>query len=385
MQHKRTAHAGQMRQPAQRGRGRGRGRGMARGARTATMSRRIERGTDVVMGANSISPTSLTGTVIAQFDINPEMFQDTRLCSVATLWTRWRPVKFEIDIQPSAGAMTSGTYSAGFTFDTDLVFSNGKHLVPVVNAMVPSSTQTIYTKHRLNLPNEPTQRWYHVRGRERQDMVHGRVLVVLSSQIGNITSPSKVEFTFKITWAIEFDGPALPTAQQEEHVYCDPGYEGYHTTSTNDWANGTKLSVKHTAGGALVPFSRLQTGVIYKIDPAANLPYTAKGKGKDAANTTEKVVYGVAITNFGNNKNMAVFKELAYATEFAKTQSVSYCLEYIEAGAAVSPDNPVWVKVDSATIKIAQLEEIIRKLRLSQPSEQASSSSSFDDLQTQDF
>lgn len=363
-------------------RARGRGRGAFRAQRTpreqSTRARTIT-GADMVAVSANLSTSTVVGSVIAEFDVTPSFFDGTRLAAEAQLWSRWKPQHLMLQVIPSAGSLVTGTYCVGFTYEVNAVLGTGIGAVKQINSYIPSSTATVYNKISFNIPVDTAQKWLHTSGRERADMVHGKVFAVLTSPIGNITNDSKINFTFRMVWTVAFEGPVLPgTAETGASVYVDDGYESYHTTSTADWASGGRLSLKHVAGGALCPFSTARSDIVYKLDPVAKLYYVKEDK------TKALVTHAVIIKSFAG-KHFAVFASKETAQKYLQSGSVDDCLPYVEAGDVVTPANPAWIpetttvsKPDPAFLieRLLDLEaRLQRALQLSDNASVASESS----------
>lgn len=359
MQHKRMSHAMQAtplpRQP--------RSQPPRRGAKRQGLASRLNgpgtrtcRGSDMLEVGIQVSTSTNIGTVIAEYDITPKYFEGTRFELESRLWARWRPTSLKVGVRPSAGSMTSGAYAVGFTFDPTARLASAPTAVSVVNAMRPSATASISQPINLVLPREPSQKWYHIQGREKHDMIHGRLFVVLVSKIGNVTTDSRISFNVRLDWTCQFEGMSMPVSVEQQHVYADAGFEGYHTTSTNDWANGDRLSVKHTAGGALVPFSDAESDTLYLLDKQAKLPYKTENGGGF-------ITHAVVIRDFPG-RHFAVFADQASALKYMSSGNADDCLKYYSAGDAINPDNPPWTAVSASNLKIARLECELAALRL---------------------
>lgn len=343
--------------PRMRGRARGRGSVRTTFRSSRNTNSRILTGSDLILTTMAITTKTIVGTLLSMIEINPLTFEGTRLHDEVNLWSRWRPKKLSFEIRSSAGNMTSGSYAVGFTYDTVQNFQTGPHLINVVSALRPSHNANIHTGCTFNVPTNTTQKWYSLRSREKADSTHGRVLLVITSPLGSITADSRVNFTIRLNWTVELDGISFPPSEASNYIYCDTGFEGYHTTSTSDWAGGTKLSVKHTAGGALVPFSTAESGTIYMIEKSAKLDYVKTADG----NTYGTISYGVVIRDFPG-RHLAVFETLVQAQKYLASGNSDDATVYYGAGNAVSPDNPPWKAVDSSTLKTFELEERVEEL-----------------------
>lgn len=385
-QHRRMVHEGQAPVPRATaqvsGRGSGRGRNRNRAVCRGDQGSRTVSGTDMLAVSANVSSVAPVGTVLLEMLLSPLFFVGTRLEAEASLWARWRPVRLSLRIQPSAGSMTSGAYVVGHTFDLNEKFQTNVSAVNRVMAMRPSSTSNIYSPSVFNIPSETSQKWLLTSTHELADSCHGKVVLVLAAPIGNVTSISKISFMLSMNWTVAFEGAVLPgSAGASENVYCDPGYEGYHTTSISDWASGRYLTLKHTAGGAAVPFSMASPEHIYQLDKQAVLKYQKSATSTDLGD----IHYATLIKDYPT-KIFAVFEDEAKAKSYRDSGNLSYCTSYFGAGSPVSPDNPAWIPVaasvtstvSSLEMRVAELSELVSRLLV----QETSVASSFLDLQS---
>lgn len=344
-------------------------------------SLRRARGSDILFTAN-MSTSSQVGDVVYAAPLTPSNFEKTRFQRESVLFSRWRPIRMIIEIIGMAGAMTSGSFTAGWTADPDNWLDNTPQTPVIIGAMKPSVTTSLSKKAKLKIPKSTLQKWFLVDSDEdAADTTHGKFFVCLSGSVGNVTGTSQVSLMIKLHWEVEFRDPSIPTDKATGgSIYADSGYENYFTDSSSDWADGKKLSLKHTQGGSMVPFTGIKPSVVYLLDPAAKLTYnTAKGE-------VRRIYYGVEISG-STNRNMAVFESLQNAKKYAQKGDNTYCIDYYSAGAVVTPSNPAWsqqavvdrTKVD---VRISSLQQQIDKLtkQLSEFGMVASTSSSFQQL-----
>lgn len=284
-----------------------------------------------------------------------------------------------ITVASSAGFMITGSYMVGWTGDSAESFQSGPGVIPRVGALVPSVTSFVGANSTLSIPCDTVQKWLYTSTQESDDSVHGKIVIVLNGSLGTITS-GKITLTVTLTWRCAFEYPRLTGAQVSQTIYAESDYAGYFTTSTSDWAAGTKLSLKQHSGGSLVPFPRARPQTVYQLDPQASLSYYASATSKD------KVAYGVLIPNF-SVKAFAVFKDKDKAKKFAQSGDSSYCLPYYAAGPIVEPDNPAWTEVlglravqqldaEKEELK-AKIAELQAQLAVALDFSEAGSSSSF--------
>lgn len=296
-------------------------------------SRRVA-GTDM-LGLVTVTAPGAVGLPLLEAPLNPGNFASTRFQAEAALWNRWRPLRLNLRIVPSAGTFINGMYTAGWNANPVERLGSADGAVRQLSTYRPNATSHVSKQLVLSIPCEASQRWY-VLGKEVADSTHGVVHAVMSSQLTGVTTGSQVSLYVHLDWEVEFSGPDLPSVSSGSHIYARSGYEGYHTTSVSDWAAGKCLTLKERAGGNAVPFDDAEPGVVYKLDPAAKLQYL-----KDAAGNKSNIKYGVRIPNY-YSPAIAVFEEEAKAKAFASTGDSANCLTYHGAGPAVSPDNPAW-------------------------------------------
>lgn len=342
-QHKKAVHVNCSQPPKARRPRSGRGRRNGGVSRNGGSSRVVS-GSDNIGATVDISTKSEAGSILRVVKMTPSYFTDSRMAAEASLWTRWRPIKMVLHILPSAGALTSGSYVVGFTYGHDERVVNGESAVHMVSAMKPSVSANVHKATTFRVPVDTSRKWYFTSPYNEEDAVHGTVFIVLSAPVGNITEDSKFRFNFKLDWTVAFEGAVLPTlgtAPGGEEIFADDGWEGYHTTSTNDWANGTRLTLKQHAGGELVPFSMARTNTLYELNSKASLTYyTAEGR-------TGKITHGVIIPELGG-KHMAVFPSKSTAQTYLKSKSINDCTPYHSAGSTITPENPPWREIASA-------------------------------------
>lgn len=341
-----------------------------RAPRTSNQSARVVSGRDLV-AVLTMSTSNKIGDILYSAPINPASFTETRLAQEAALFARWKPKKMLFDIQSSAGGLVMGSYAAGWTSDSSVSFVRGDGALRQVAALVPYSAGHVGKRLRLDVPCNLVQKELYVSSKEVDDSVHGRVVMCVVAPVGAMTTSSTITVSVYLNWSVQFYGPRLPAASENIGIYADSDYAGYHTTSTNEWANGTKLSLKLHPGGALVPFPEARPQTVYKLDASANLTYKIKDK-EDG-----HVRYGVLIPNF-SVKGFAVFEDKNKASKFALSGDSSYCLDYSAAGDPVNPDNPVWYEevglsslmaappgLSEALEEIERLKEELARLKLS--------------------
>lgn len=306
--------------------------------------------------------TNNIGDVLYQTPINPASFAETRLAQEASLFSRWRPSKLRFDIQSSAGSLIMGAYAGGWTSDSSVSFGKGEATLKQVAALVPYQSGHVGKALRIDIPTNLVQKDLYVSSKEPDDSVQGRFVLVVVAPLAAVTTSSAITISVYLNWTVHFYGPKLPAQAENAGIYADSDYAGYHTTSTNDWAEGKKLSLKQHAGGSLVPFPEARPQTVYKLDPDAKLTYKKNPSGEG------EVKFGVLIPNF-SVKAFAVFESATLANKFALTGDSTHCLDYFAAGDVVQPDNPVWYEqsslsslLDQDSVKLAQALDKVRIL-----------------------
>lgn len=294
---------------------------------------RVESGVDI-LDTSTFKAGSLPGTLLFTLTLSVVELAGTRLAAVAGLWSRWRPKALSLQIIPSAGSTSSGSYIVGWSADPDYHLTTGDSAIRTVAAMVPSLQRHISSPLTFKIPCDSLQKWYLVRGTVDGETSHGALFGVLAAAIGNLTADSSVSFSMRLNWTIEFSNPRLPEKEEAETIYAEDDYTPYFTDSISDWAGGKKLTLKAKEGGSAVPFPGALPGAVYKLDRKAKLPYYEGG-------SVRYVNYAVRIPNYTTTA-MAVFADLASAKKFAASGDSSNCMEYYAAGDWVKPNNPAW-------------------------------------------
>jgi hypothetical protein len=195
----------------------------------------------------------------------------------------------------------------------------------------------------MDIPCDPSRRWYQLEGSEDSDKDHGMLAILLSAPIANLNG--EIAFSIHLRWSVLFDGPDIPEAEAGgDHIYADSSYTPYFTDSSNDWQGGKKLSLKATEGGSLVPFAEAEPGKLYVLDKKAQLQYY------ESSSKLSWIRYGVRARDFNQYPILAVFAEEAQAKAYIQTGDVANLLDYVSAGPWVTPSNPVWVAGSKATV-----------------------------------
>jgi hypothetical protein len=275
-----------------------------------------------------VPQTAATGTIIARLDINPSKFAGTTLAKQASLWSNWIPKKLQIEVQPSAGTTTSGTYLVGWTLDSSLDIPSGVNAIRAVSAFERPEKPRIFDKVKYNISCRMVQKMLFCDG-AREDSDQGTMYIVLSSGIGNLVAGSVLTFNVYLNYDIEFYNRLATPASEDALIYPQRGYENYFTDSSSDWASGTKLSFKQAEGGALVPFDGAVPEAVYKFD-GKTLKYY------DADDALQNVTHAVRIRNRGDGA-LAAFESLEKAKAYASTGDEVNCITFKKAGPVVTP------------------------------------------------
>lgn len=300
----------------------------------------IFKGTDLVASV-TVPQTAATGTIIARLDINPAKFAGTTLAKQASLWSNWIPKKLQVEVQPSAGTTTSGTYLVGWTLDSSLDIPSGVNAIRAVSAFEKPEKPRIFDKVKYNISCRMVQRMLFCDG-AREDSDQGTLYIVLSSGIGNLVTGSVLTFNVYLNYDIEFYNRLATPASEEVLIFPQAGYENYFTDSSSDWAAGTKLSLKQKEGGALVPWDGAVPEAIYQFK-GTSLQYY------DAATTLKPITHAVRIRNRGDGA-LAVFESLVKAQAYVSTGDEVNCLTFKQAGPFVTPAGAPFLLVNPPPI-----------------------------------
>lgn len=293
-----------------------------------------------MIGLTEFAAPGALGNVLADIQVTPVAFTDTRVSQEAQLWSRWRPRALKLEIVSSAGAFVTGSYVAGWSASVMQALPRGPDAVRVVTTMEHSRQAHISQPLVLPIPSDPTQRWYLCSG-SSEDRDHGSVFVVLSAPVGNLSG--KIALSLRLHWTMEFSGPSMPNiAVVEAKIYADPAYTPYFTDSVNDWENGKYLTFKAHEGGNAVPFVGIEPDTIYKSTVEISWYDAAKAD----KSLTSQVVWGVRIHDY-YQPAMAVFRSRDKAKVYVESHAASAVLDFVKAGPWIY-GNPAWV-LDSQT------------------------------------
>lgn len=335
---------------------------------------RVVAGLDL-LGMYTFKASSTAGNPIMLTQLSPGKFAGTRWAAEAALWSRWRPRSLRLEITSSAGATVSGSYLLGWSADPDFTVGKGLAAVRRVTALNCVKSAQIYSTAEIQIPCDTLQKWYLVNSHESGETDHGTVVALQVGPVGNLATDSVITFTVILHYTVEFEGPKLTSILDIPVVYAEDDYTPYFTTSTSDWADGTKLSLKAHSGGGLVPFPTITPNTVYGIDSAAQLNYIIDNSTTPAK--TGLIKYCVMIHN-SPIKAVAVFASKTQADKYASTADNSYCLEYKAAGAYCTPTNPPWraesmsrelVLADKVDALQRQVEELMGQLRVGRSSQ----------------
>nr|QQP18760.1 hypothetical protein 1 [Soybean thrips permutotetra-like virus 1] len=302
-------------------------------------SKTVLSGQDLIT-VKALPANTALGTPVLKVALSPFSLPDTRWALLTSPYARWRPLRLRMWVQPSAGTTVSGSYVMGWTPDLKQEFKAGVGAIRVASALVPSSTARISARCSINIPTQTSQRWLFVEGDGPEDVHHGMVVCVLSSELGSLTSDSKISLTLYLDWTVEVDGVALPAASNdvpEVVVYASDSYTPYFSDSVSGWLEGKYLTLKHKEGGDAVPFPEMETDVVYQVQAPYGVTYF------DAAGTKHSAMFGAACTEEAPyNKNMAIFETFSSAQSFVQDRTKHKPLAFFKAGNFVVPESPGW-------------------------------------------
>lgn len=337
-----------------------RNRKKRRGVRTAVgesagragASRRVS-GSDIVASVSVASATP-AGAGILHASLNPRNFPGTRLYQESQLWTRWRPLSLRFRLVSSASPLVVGRMALGWHSDPRENFPTGEAGIIRMGTLRPHLTSHPSQPIEISVPSgieNTSQRWYVMDG-EASDADHGTLIALVMSALS--ASTGSLTFQVELNWTVEFEGPDIQLGSKAQTtIYADDGYTPYFTDSVSDWASGTRLTLKHAAGGGVVPFPKAESGVVYKLDDSASLTYY-----KDTGSTKGNVKFAVRIANY-YVPGLAMFEEESQAKAYLSGFDTSKVLEYKKAGDWVTPENPAW----SATSSSSAFASVLGRMR----------------------
>lgn len=294
----------------------------------------------IFSGSDLIATVKLTkstkpGTTLLLWDINPKSLSNTRMSRLASVYTRWRPKRLTVEAVPGAGTFTPGAYTMGWVAEPGWNPGSPESALARVSTLTPNIMSTFGNPKTLRIPCDTTQKWYYVHSQAGIDSDHGMLVCVLAAYVGS----EKISISFKLNWEIEFDSPDMPEPQEDLACYPDPQWIPIFTDSVSDWAEGKRLTFKHTTGGAVVPFHGIREGVIYQPAPGVKVPYYKTNGTADEVKYFSKMI-GEALYSSA----MVCHASLADAKEYQqKGGDVQKVLEYKQAGEWVTPAFPEFV------------------------------------------
>lgn len=348
-----------------------------RGSRGGAASRGNSGSTRVLSGTDLLNLMTIplkmkVGTAIAILEINPLKMDISRLAAEAKLWSRWRPKKFVVSLKSSASNMVVGMYTMGWA-PGPVIKRQGTDLIRCIATMKPHDTKHIFENGSLVIPPKTSQTWYFCSGQEAEDTNHGVVYVVLAAPISAMTGIGGIGVRIEISWTIEFDGPVLEleTGATGGFLQADPNWCPIFTDSVSDWADGVKLTFKHTEGGSAVPWHDAEPGVVYEPGKGVTIPYyKADGKSAEAKAFVRAKIYD-------SYPILACFATKADAQAYIKDGNHSHILDYVKAGDWVTPQVPylttgfsasplggaLYTNISTANVKTGGLSEDVASLQ----------------------
>lgn len=289
-------------------------------------------GSDLI-GSVVITENHKAGQLMMMWDINPMTLPTTRMSRLAQVYARWRPIKLHLEVVPGAGVFTPGAYSIGWVAEPGWNPGTGSTVLGRIATLTPSLMSTFGAPKVLKIPCDTTQKWYLTQGGVGIESDHGTVVAALAALIG----VAKVSINFMLNWTIEFDSPDIPLPEEDLEAYPDPDWIPIFTDSVSDWAQGKRLTFKHTQGGAVVPFHGLREQVVYQ--PAKGVKVTYKKGSTD----TEVKWFSKMINEPLYSAAMVCHGSEADAKAYQQTGNVDKVLEYSAAGEYVTPTFPEFV------------------------------------------
>lgn len=262
---------------------------------------------------------------------------ETRLYRESNLWTRWRPVRLVVEAVPLAGMMVAGGYVMAWSADSkENVGTPSPGEVTRLMSMSTSVTANLASRTSINIPMSTTQKWYLLDAEDSEED-HG-VLLVACSGLTNLAEGSSVSIAFTLHWTIVFDSPAMQRAKEQIIISPEDGWGPVFTDSTSDWAEGKKLTFKHAEGGAVVPWSNLQAGMIYTPTSGVKITYknaqSADVEAKWFSKCIDSAIYSSALV---------VHKDENSAKKYQETGALAYIVDFTAAGTVAVPSYPTLV------------------------------------------
>lgn len=238
-------------------------------------------------------------------------------------------MSLRLKISSAAGMMVPGSYiAAWFSDPTETLQPKGD---TNVRRMVSSGCfiqAPVGQSLSLSIPVNTSRKWYAFKGDSFDDS-HGVILVALSGVVGN----TNVSMTVSLDWKIKFNGPDLPVeAEDMKIIHNEDDYPNIFTDSVSDWADGRKLTFKHSLGGTVVPWDNIDDDVVYT--PVAGVKITYK----NAQSQDEECKFFSRMRNAAQYPNALVChssKEEAVA--YIKDGNISHVLSWKAAGEWATP------------------------------------------------
>lgn len=290
-------------------------------------------GSDLI-GSAVMDSRMKVGQQLLVWDVNPNTLIATRAHQFGQVFTRWRPKKLHVRAVPGAGTFTPGSYAMAWTADPAYDIGPVSTRLTRLCALEPNLMSSFGEPTKLVIPLSTTQKWYMTRPGEGVESDHGRVFCILASTL----SADNIGINFKLDWTFEFDSPEVPSASEDLITYPDPQWIPIFTDSVSDWAEGKKLTFKHSSGGAVVPFLEARPGVAYVPGPGVNVPYV-----KSDGTTGSVGAISLIMDSPLYSSAMACFETKEKALEYIKQPTLDKVLDYKSAGGYVTPTFPEFV------------------------------------------
>lgn len=326
----------------------------SRGGAGSSLAIRRAAGVDMV-GTFQVAANRTIGTKVQEVVLCPQNLAYSRFAQEASLYTRWRPKRFKIQITGAGAYTTFGAVLAAWTADPTVQLGTGSSTLQQVGAMKPQAVVKLNETKTMTLPTETARKWYHTTG-GLDESAHGSLHFVVAASTGGYSG--SVTYSIHIDWEIELEGMTLPPLWQSSggsRITPDAGWERVFTTSDGAF-DAEVLTLKCHPGGEMTHFSAAKMGVVYKPASGTVVPYV------DGAGKVQNVSY------FSKVQNYAVPGLLCFATwddadAYSRSGDLGKVLKYHAAGAWATPDIVTFVDAPAkATLRERELESRVVEL-----------------------
>lgn len=301
-------------------------------------------GTDL-LGSVTISQSDKSGKLLLAWDVNPTVIANSRLAQMAQTFARWRPRKMQVSAHPGMGVLTPGSYAMGWVADPNWSLGDSSSRLQRLMTLTPSLLSSFGTPRTLVLPMETSQKWYFTNGGDEKETTHGMVIAVLAGLVGG----NNLTINFRLDWSIDFSSAEVPVVGVQSETYPDPQFVPCFTDATNDWAKGEHLTIKHAAGGQVVPWIGARSDMVYTPASGTVIPYYDK-------DSKPQTVGFFAVIGGDYPSGMACFATEEDAKSYVKNHDYSKVIKWTKDGEYATPLLP--------TLVGKSVEEIALDLRL---------------------